>query len=577
MSGLYKRALEIYHVDSNRSDVPWDSEPGGLDEIPASEREAVLRQIDDIIESNRLRVGTEELKTAARARGGFLPVLANLAIVGVAAALIVFFSLRLNRQEQLLQAGPGTIRTAESLVVQAVRQESAEQLKKKNSEIQSIQDRLDQASEQRDSIQSEAEAAIKNREKQFSDQLQAALASERARLARNGVSTPEIESRLKDYEAQQTANYRDQLAAFKTETEARAAEREKAVNTLIATYQSNLQKSQNERNQIEQEYAAREAQLTQQAKENTQQLEQRQTQTQAELQKLQAEAAQDKLLTSQILSSYAAVRNELSIPDYPRALDTLSALRASFDKEPAVSSQAIQERRPVDIFIISSLEDLIHARTAQPVRPPTVNELKAAQEAADRFLVNGAASFNSDNWQRTLVEYRSALELLLPDKATAEQLVTQVAGAGFRIAAAKDATRSAAADAALAHSTQLLENLKQIRDRVASLPATPSTPDMTGEETATLLQAKLLVWQILSTDPVRTKYPKLYETMQRYFDAFAEQQQKEGRRAALGELLSIIGAVGGHSAAELPPDAGTTADERAAIVAILNRMTTLVR
>jgi len=576
MSGLYRRALEIYHVDSNHSVEPWNSEPTELSEIPTSEREAVLRQIDDIIESNRLRVDSEELKRAARSRGALLPVAANLVIIAVAAALLVFFSLRLNRQEQQLQAGQGTIQTAESQVVQAVREQFAEQVKQKDTEIQSIQDRLQKASLERDSIRSEAQSTIQKREQQFADQLQTALAAERTRLVQNGLAAPEVESRLSSYRQQLTADYQNQLQAFRAETEARAAEREKSVNNLISTYQLSLQKSQEERVQLEKDFAAREAELTQKADLQTRELRQSQSQTQAELQKLQSQAAQDHLLSSQILDSYAKVKSELGIPDYPAALDTLAALRESFDREPAVSSQTVQERRPVDMFIISSLEDLINTRRAQPAEKPTVDELKTAQAAAGKLIADGRTSYSGNNWQQTLDEYQGALELLLPDRQTAARLVAQVASAGYQIGAARDKARTRNAESALSRQEKLLENLKQLRDWVDSLPVGGASPDMTGEETASLLQAKLLVWQIISTDPVRTRYPKLYDTMQRYFDAFAAEQQREGRKAALDSVLTMLSAVGAKSPSKITSEAATT-DDRTALLQILDRISALVR
>ncbi|OHD25907.1 MAG: hypothetical protein A2064_05855 [Spirochaetes bacterium GWB1_66_5] len=46
--------------------------------------------------------------------------------------------------------------------------------------------------------------------------------------------------------------------------------------------------------------------------------------------------------------------------------------------------------------------------------------------------------------------------------------------------------------------------------------------------------------QILDTEPVRSRYPELNATMERYFAALAAQKEADGRRAALQELDTLL-------------------------------------
>ncbi len=107
MGGLYSRALVIYRGDSNLHPDSEDDDGSSIDEIPISERDTVLEEIDRVIETNRVRIGADELKLVARSSGRLLPLAANLIIALIAAALLLVFSGRLNRQERLLQSSQG--------------------------------------------------------------------------------------------------------------------------------------------------------------------------------------------------------------------------------------------------------------------------------------------------------------------------------------------------------------------------------------------------------------------------------------------------------------------------------------
>ncbi len=456
-------------------------------------------------------------------------------------------------------------------MVQAVRQESADQLKKKDSEILGIQDKLRQASLERDSIRNQAALTIQQRETEFSDQLQRGIAAERSRLEKIGLSTPEVEKRLNEYESTLTASFRDQLQAFRAEAEANATQREKAVNEEINSYQASLKQVQDDRKILEQTYADREAQLSRQLNEQSQQLASKANQAQTELARLQTTQTQDDLLTSQILDSYATTRVEIGIPDYKKALDTLATLRASFDQEPAVSSRLVQERRPIDMFIIGSLEELIRARTQQ------ATETKKIGPEVEKLIASGSASYDGKDWQKTLTEYRKALFLLLGDQQAADRLAAQVSDAGYRIGAVQDAAKWSTASAALDRSKQLSANIDRIAEQVRTLPdASPGGPISTSD-LASLLQAKLLVWQIIGSEPVKSEHPELYRTMQRYFDLYSAQQQQRGRAEALASVVSVLDAIGGT--AKVPTTAAQFpgADDRATVVEILDKISALVR
>jgi hypothetical protein len=104
-----------------------------------------------------------------------------------------------------------------------------------------------------------------------------------------------------------------------------------------------------------------------------------------------------------------------------------------------------------------------------------------------------------------------------------------------------------------------------------------SRPAETGSaqnpDFASLLQAKLLLWQIIGTEPIKSKYPELYETMQKYFDTFALQERQAGRDAALGEVLAVTESLQkGQTKAPVTP-----ASDRDSMVRLLDGLERLMK
>ncbi len=61
---------------------------------------------------------------------------------------------------------------------------------------------------------------------------------------------------------------------------------------------------------------------------------------------------------------------------------------------------------------------------------------------------------------------------------------------------------------------------------------------------ARLLQAKILVRQILDAEPVRSQYPSLRADLERYYDALEQQGTAEGRASAFKDLAAVFDALG---------------------------------
>jgi hypothetical protein len=97
-----------------------------------------------------------------------------------------------------------------------------------------------------------------------------------------------------------------------------------------------------------------------------------------------------------------------------------------------------------------------------------------------------------------------------------------------------------AAAAAAAAVVSAARAAAQYQAYAALQPASSASELESPQSLSTLLQAKILVRQILDTEPVRSRYPELNATMERYFAALAAQKETDGRRAALQELDALL-------------------------------------
>jgi hypothetical protein len=568
-----------------------------MEEIPAEERDTILLEIDRLLAKNR--GGAETIGKKVGKSGAGLPILANLVIFAVVAAAVIFFTRSLNGEESQLSSGARAIQGAESQVVEALRQESAAQIGQKDQEIVAFRKKLDEASAERERLRSQTAQAIQKREEELSAQMASTLDAERKRLQGSGLSSGQQDERLRLYEDKLKADTARQAEAFQKKAEQEAAASEAAVNGLIAEYQKNLGQVQDERSSLERQYQTRESDLKNQYAKDTKALQDEKSQALADLGRLQGAQRQESLVMEGILSDYDEIDARIKARDYRTALKDISDLRDSLDKEPARSLAAIRNRRPVELFLLASLEELVTYRIerdsgdaaslvdaktriaalrdktsqaeakflgkdlsgARDLYLSALAEIPEARTSYDRLdsmallernaqrdarqresrrseldlVAQGTSLAQSGAWQATLDRYRQGLGLLLDDQTAAASLVAQVAEAGYRLGAEQDSARETARRAVLP------DRIAAMRQELMSRSTDPGSSH--GPDFASLLQAKLLLWQIIGTDPIKSKYPELYDTMQKYFDTFAAQQQQEGRDAALGEVLALTEAL----------------------------------
>ena len=576
---------------------PQDESTG----ISVEERRQITDQIDRLMAENRIEISPQNLSYVAKRNGALIPLFGNIAILSVAIIALLVISHFLNREEQTIATGGAAVLTAESKLIAALKQESSQQLQLRDRTIMEAQSRLAAITREKDQLRGQTDSIIRARERELKGEFDRNLAAERDRLENQGMAAASVELKSRAFEEAQKTQLEQQLAASREQAEAQLAARQQAIVSLEMQYQRDIEAARQERIRVQSEARQKEAELQSQYEQKAQQVESEQARVGAELAQLHAEQGQEKLVLDQLTAGYSRVNDSLQASQYGRALQGLASLRRLLDEPSLTSVPAIQRRRSVELFLIGSLEELVRNRqlgkstdnassaqasslfgevadlvrrgdqlshsgdvqgarmayeTAMAKIPPiaegfarlqdlrNVQDARNVDEATSR-LRQANVFYQAGNYQAAIDRYQQSLGLLLGDKALARQFTDSLAKTGYRIFAGDELDQLTRLKTVDQKRQELNARLRDIRAQykayVALVPKSSATDPSSPESLATLLQAKILLRQVLDTEPVRSQYPDLGAKTDRYFDAVSARGRDDGRRETLVGLDSLLG------------------------------------
>jgi hypothetical protein len=597
--GLYRKALTFHELSLERDRASSEASNGHGDGISDEERAQIQGKIDGILSENRIQVSPQMLSYTPRRHGALLPVITNVAVFAAfALAGIVIFRL-LNHQEQYIATGQANVQGAENKLIAAMRQQAEEQLRERDRAILDAQQKLQALPQEEQRLREQSETALKAREQELAAQFDQRLAQEKDRLAKLGLSPSARAERLRVFEAARRREADRQVAAARQQAETDLAARQKSMAVLASQLQDELTGAQQGRAQAQKDLTEKEASLRGQYAASLQAAQTENAAAVEELARLRAQREKEQLVQDQILAGYSRVSDAFQKQDYIEAQKGLDSLRAYLTDPSMAALPTIQKRSPVEVFLVDSLSDLIRARryaasadaaslAEAGAQARSVSELVARGDelskagnlaaARDAYLqamrvipaVNkgylklddmrtggdqeavrsaldgiqqGNLFYQAGNFQGSIERYRSAVSLLLKDESIARQLTTNMMNAGYRVLASDDLAALARlrSDAAKRHA--ILKRLMDLRSQYAAYAAlAPQGSNQSESQSlASLLQAKVVLLQILDSDPVRSQHPELGVDIERYFVALEQQGKGEGRRAAIDELSSMLG------------------------------------
>jgi tetratricopeptide (TPR) repeat protein len=630
--GLLRKALTL-HTKGRLEDASKPAElpgedPEAQDEssgISAEEKRQIADQIDRLMADNRIEVSPENLSYVSRRNGALLPLFSNIAIFAAAIIALLVISLFLNHQENSIAVSGSAILTTESKLIAALKQETDQQLQQRDRAIVDAQNKLSAVSREKEQLRGQADSIIRAREQELKDEFDRTIAAERDRLEKQGTAAASVGQKMKTFEDAEKRRLAPELERARQRAETDLAAKQQALVSAETQYQGELEAARQERLRLQDESRQKEEEL-QKETEKAQQAEGEGTRVGAELARLRNQQDQERLVNDQITAGYAQVNVSLQENRYDQALDGLASLRKILDNDSVAALPAILRRRAVEIFLIGSLEEMIRTRQAgtsaegsslfkdvtemvkhgdELSHSGNVQGARAAYEAAIEKIPPLSSAFGklqdmknvevtsvlrqanvfyqAGNFQATIDRYQQSVGLLLNDKTLARQLTDSLTNAGYHLLAADALAQLGRLKTDEQKRQDLSARLRDIgaqyKAYVALVPRSSASDPGSPESLATLLQAKILLRQVLDTDPVRSQYPDLAAKTERYIDAVSAKAKNDGRKEALDVLDSLLGKIqsGDKTSAQSLARMSVSGGEQDPFLRLLDRLQALLQ
>ena len=382
MLGLLKKARTIRTslglTADGRDEFAFDADSG----ISREDQKDILQEIEKVATKNRIAVNPEAFAVRAAKKGVLFPVLVNLAalitLVGGLTGLYFFFQ---RGETQLARSQTGVI-TAEGKLIETFKKESEARLLEKNQQIDQIQGRLQEIDKQRQDLQANMDAKVRQREDQLKASMAAELAAEKVRLQKQGLSEQDIANRLSAMEAQKNADSQRQLAAFRAQAETDRQKSDENLRSLQAEFNANLATANAERQQVLEDSKKREADLQAQLEQKTKEAASAQASSQQALAALQSRKQQEDLVAGQLVGLYSVVKADISAKDFSKAITGLQAIRDYVNSASVAAFPSMQQRRDVDLFLVDSLTSYVQGQLS-PASADTSSLIAASGQISE--------------------------------------------------------------------------------------------------------------------------------------------------------------------------------------------------
>jgi chromosome segregation ATPase len=527
-------------------------------DITFEEQIEIIGEINEVLEKNRIEIKPDTFAFTPKKRGSLIPLLINGGALVILAASAFFLLAFFNREERSLIRDSATVLTAEGKLIEALRKESEQQLNEKDRQITDIRIRLEDLRRQAETAKLDTEAKIREREDQLRAELEAQLESERQKLQGEGLTAVAINDQLSNLEQRLTSENESRLAEFRSQSEAELAEKETELAALEEQYRQSLIQFQQERSALQQQFSQREAELRAQLAQQAAEMESARAEVADQLAELREQRRREQLVYDQILSSYGRVQDALESGQYDAALRGLSNLESFLSQSSIASLPAIQDRIPTERFLIASLRNLIEGRrtpaslaAAQPREAVPSEDSSAALNRLQAELDRTRASLSQQT--RELDQLRSTLDQrtreLSQAKSALDQRTSELSQARSTIG--QQSRQISGYEASQREIAALRQEVSTLRRRYNSLSSSGASARVSQAKVLELVDTKLQVREVLSSEPVKSRYPELYGAMEDYFETYGKVQLQSGQEEALRDANAVLDDLLGSGSADL--------------------------
>ncbi len=320
------------------------------------EQQEIREQIDLISGQNKIPVTDELFKINPLKKGGTLPVVIN--IIGlIAIASSFFFTNRyFQEQEQTMAMEESSYESTEGSVIEELKRQAEEKLNQKEQEIANIQSELQKLDEQSANLKANMESQIKDKELELRNEMEAALAEEKARLQGAGVSTQELERKLVEFQKAKENAFSAEIADFKLQSEAAIKAKEEELAKSIEVANSILEQANRDKAAIETETKKREAELTEQFEAEKKALEEESSAATQKLKELSELQKNEQLIQDQLTGSYTSIIEAIKEGNYSKATLGIKDVRSLLNDPSITKLPSIGKRKNIEFYFLDSLE-----------------------------------------------------------------------------------------------------------------------------------------------------------------------------------------------------------------------------
>ena len=501
--GLYQRLTGPTRAGETAGTLPARKASTAGRTVAVDEQVEIIGEINEILRKNRLAIGPETFKFTPRRRGATLPIVVNAGALALTLAAALGIAALFNAGERSLVSRSTVLVTAETRLIQALKKDSEEQLGRKDQEIAKIQGDLQSLARDRDRLKLESQAQFQRREAELQAALARELAAERQKLEREGLRGEAVDRQLAELEGRLAEENRDQLAAFRRQAEAELATKDASLAALSRQYGESLAAFRQERLQLEGQARQREQELTARMQADAAAAQGESSRLAGQLAALTTQREQERLASDQLLAAYTKAFDSWKASRFDEAQRNLGAVRELLSREAFISLPAIRSRLSVERSLVEALSALFEAASAPAA--PTRAELA---EAESRLAAMSRTLAESERERRRLQE--------------------EAGGARQELARLQSGARRRAAQEA---------QVAALHERIA---AGAASAEASQAQVLALLETKLRVRQALAAEPLASRYPGLYEELERYLDAYGQEQRQEGQAGAWQEAAGVL-------------------------------------
>lgn len=574
-----------------------------IESIPQTERDRIYEEIDEAISGGKLVISDETLLFKSRKNDKKLLLIVNCTALFLLISISLALYFYLGNVEKQIISGSNTLNLTENQIISALREESEVKLSEKEKEILQIQAQMDSLLDEQSLLLITSNERIKQLEEKLRGKINLELQLEQLKLQEMELSSANLEQEMSKLESRMASAYQKELLLIKDNEEEERLIKEKEIQDRITQYQQSLLQAQEEQvilagslnkqiDELENSYKSdRDAALL-------------------EYNNMMNLNRNEQILLTRISKSYSEISEHISNGNNPAASEMITELQQFIRNEELTVYPNINSRKHSDLLLLQTLSGLMasHQAPVEDVEPAydmdeinryindgntmfskrqyggaknsylsaisiipameqgysKIQEIEAMDHKSREdqfidFLNTGDETYKKGLYSESLENYNAALLSLTEQDEEISSMLENLSLMA-RSSAMEEMQSDLLSDEErriLAEADKMFKNRDLLLSRLnmmeAGLMEWENTDNRSGEdELVDLLNTKVLLKEVMSSESVRDIYPDLHNTLETYLDHYGLVQQNNGKSLVINDISLLISSLNNEN--QLPPE-----------------------